>query len=72
MTGLKPVSRRQLVRRLKALGFDGPFSGGKHQFMSRGDIDVRIPNPHEGDIGVDLLKRILEQASVERDEWLHS
>ena len=53
-------------------GFDGPFSGGHHQFMSRGEIDVRVPNPHDGDISIDLLKRILEQAGVKRDEWLEN
>ena len=39
-----PVSRKDLVRYLLRLGFDGPFSGGKHQFMIRGDGTIRIPN----------------------------
>lgn len=69
MTRLSPLSRRQLVTRLKALGFDGPFSGGRHQFMSRGETDVHIPNPHQSDIGVALLKRILRQAGVSNEEW---
>ena len=43
--------------------------GGKHQFMVRGDVTVRIPNPHRGDIGVDLVTRILRQAGVTRAEW---
>jgi predicted RNA binding protein YcfA (HicA-like mRNA interferase family) len=64
-----PVSRKDLVRHLLRLGFDGPFSGGKHQFMIRGDVTVRIPNPHRGDIGRELLIRILRQAGVDRDEW---
>lgn len=70
MTKLGPVSRRRLIERLRALGFDGPFSGGKHQFMSRDDIDLRIPNPHEGDISAALLLRILRQADITRKEWL--
>ena len=69
MTRLGPVSRRTLIKRLQELGFDGPFSGGRHSFMSQDDIDVRIPNPHEGDIGPDLLIRILRQAGVSRKEW---
>jgi hypothetical protein len=52
------------------MGFDGPFSGGRHFFMSRGLVDVRIPNPHERDISVDLLSRILRQATVSRKEWM--
>ena len=41
-------------------------------FMSRKDLDVRIPNPHEGDISSDLLIRILKQAGVSRREWMES
>lgn len=46
-----PVSRRDLVRHMRKLGFQGPYSGGRHQFMTKDDIVVFIPNPHEGDIG---------------------
>ena len=38
--------------------------------MRRGDITVIIPNPHDGDIGVGLLRRLLRQAGVTRGEWL--
>lgn len=37
--------------------------------MVRGDTTVRIPNPHQGDISLDLLSRILKQAGVSREEW---
>jgi hypothetical protein len=37
--------------------------------MVRNDVTVRIPNPHRGDIGVELLTRLLRQAGVRRDEW---
>ncbi len=70
MPGLLPITRAKLVARLKRLGFAGPFSGGRHQFMSRGDVVVHVPNPHQGDIGVELLSRILKQARVSRSEWL--
>lgn len=64
-----PVSRHELVRSLRLLGFEGPFSGGKHQFMVRVDVTVRVPNPHDGDIGLGLLSRVLKQAGVDRSEW---
>jgi len=51
------------------VGFEGPLPGGKHAFMEKGDHDVRIPNPHEGDIGKHLLADILKQAGISRDEW---
>lgn len=64
-----PVSRRKLIQGLRQLGFEGPFSGGKHQFMVRGDTTLAIPNPHGRDISVDLLSRVLRQAGVTRREW---
>ena len=70
MPKLAPVSWRELVRHLRTSGFEGPFAGGKHPYMIRGDVVVTVPNPHRGDIGVDLLQRILEQAGISREEWL--
>jgi predicted RNA binding protein YcfA (HicA-like mRNA interferase family) len=69
MPAFGPTGRRDLVRYLQKLGFDGPFSGGKHEFMVRGDVAVRVPNPHRGDIRRDLLSRILKQAGIDREEW---
>jgi len=37
--------------------------------MVRGDLVLTIPNPHRGDIGADLLARILRQARVTRAQW---
>jgi predicted RNA binding protein YcfA (HicA-like mRNA interferase family) len=54
---------------LKQLGFEGPYSGGKHQFMVKDDITVRLPNPHQGDIGQEFLARILRQARIDREQW---
>lgn len=64
-----PVNRKTLIPCFRRLGFAGPYSGGKHQFMVRGTITVRIPNPHQGDIGQELLARILRQAGVSKSEW---
>jgi predicted RNA binding protein YcfA (HicA-like mRNA interferase family) len=70
MPRLTPVSWRELVQRLHQLGFEGPYAGGRHPQMRRGDVTVIIPNPHEGDINVGLLSRLLRQAGVSRTEWL--
>lgn len=69
MPRLTSVTRRELVRRLRLLGFDGPFVGGRHEFMLRGTRRLILPNPHRGDIGIDLLVRLLRQAGVTREEW---
>jgi predicted RNA binding protein YcfA (HicA-like mRNA interferase family) len=70
MSRLLPVSWSDLVKRLRELGFEGPYAGGKHPQMRRGELTLIIPNPHEGDISVGLLKRLLRQAGISRDEWL--
>ena len=59
MPPFKPISRDNLIRALRKAGFDGPYSGGRHQ----------SPNPHRGDIGKDLLLRILKQAEITREEF---
>jgi predicted RNA binding protein YcfA (HicA-like mRNA interferase family) len=68
---VKPkISRKELVRKFRAMGYEGPFSGGKHQFMKKGTKKIRIPNPHgSGDIHISLLKEILRQAEIDIDEW---
>jgi len=69
MPPLGPIKRRDLVRYLKELGFSGPFSGGKHQFMVQGNRTLWVPNPHRGEIGIGLLTRVLRQAGIEKRDW---
>ncbi len=70
MPSLKPVSRRELVRKLKDLGFEGPYPGGKHEWMRRDKLRVTIPNPHGGAIDPGLIRRILRQADITVEQWL--
>ena len=70
MAKFGPVSWVELVRGLRQLGFEGPYQGGRHPYMERGDLVVTVPNPHRGVIGVDLLQRILRRAGISREEWL--
>ena len=64
------IARRELIRKFRKLGFAGPISGGRHQFMIKGPLKVRIPNPHGGS-GIDgsLVKEILRQAGITVREW---
>lgn len=64
-----PIKRRELIKVLRRAGFDGPYAGGKHQYMVRDEIRLTLPNPHQGEIGSDLLARILKQAGISREEW---
>jgi hypothetical protein len=36
MAAWRPLKRRDFIRKLRALGFDGPYSGTRHQFMVLG------------------------------------
>ena len=63
------IQRSDVVRHLRKLGFEGPYVGGKHQYMIKGQLRLAIPNPHEGDISRDLLARISRQAGIDREEW---
>jgi predicted RNA binding protein YcfA (HicA-like mRNA interferase family) len=69
MPAFGPVKRDVLIRCLRKYGFDGPYSGGKHPFMAKGDLTLTIPNPHNKDIGREFLTRILRQAGVSKEEW---
>ncbi|HHH39128.1 MAG TPA: type II toxin-antitoxin system HicA family toxin [Sedimenticola sp.] len=70
MGKLAPVTHKELVQRLRKFGFQGPYSGGKHLFMIRGDCRLTIPNLHRSQIGVAFLVRLLRQAGITKDQWL--
>ena len=75
MSRILPVARDELIRRLKKLGFQGPYPGSGHAYMikelAEGRVYVSIPNPHhKKDISVKLLIQILHESGISRDEWL--
>ena len=69
MGELSHISWTNLVKRLRKLGFEGPYQGGKHPYMIKNELVLTIPNPHQSDIGVALLSRILRQANITNKEW---
>ena len=69
MPAIKPIKQKELIHFLRKLDFIGPYSGGKHQFMVKGNLRIRIPNPHKKDISKNLLKLILNEAEISRATW---
>jgi len=68
---LTPCSRTEFIRKLRALGYGGPYAGGKHEFMAaKGRRPVTIPNPHQGDIDSSLLSKILRDSGIDRNKWI--
>ena len=71
MPRLPPISHAQLVAGLRRHGFEGPYAGGKHLFMLKGELRLTIPSPHSQDIAPALPTRILRQTGLSREEWLN-
>jgi predicted RNA binding protein YcfA (HicA-like mRNA interferase family) len=65
----KPIKRSELIRRLRRLGWDGPYQKGKHPFMIKTGLRLTIPNPHRGDIDWSLTSRILKEANISPEAW---
>jgi predicted RNA binding protein YcfA (HicA-like mRNA interferase family) len=65
----KNIPWRKLVTNFQKLGFEGPFSGGKHLFMKKDDLKVHIPSKHKGDISAGLISEVLRQAEIDKKEW---
>ena len=64
-----PIKRKDLIKALKQAGFQGPFTGGKHEFLVKGELRLVLPNPHQGESSRELLARILRQAGIDRAQW---
>ena len=68
-----PCKRILFIRRLRGLGFDGPFSGSRHQFMLHGNHRLAIPSNKE--YSVPQLRMMIREVEdiIERritlDEW---
>jgi predicted RNA binding protein YcfA (HicA-like mRNA interferase family) len=69
MPALGSIKRKDLIWYLKKMQFDGPYSGGKHQFMIKGNVRLTLPNPHRQEISIGLLSKILKQAGIEKIDW---
>ncbi|HMP81373.1 MAG TPA: type II toxin-antitoxin system HicA family toxin [Verrucomicrobiota bacterium] len=73
MAAWRPVKRREFIRKLRALGFDGPYSGTRHQFMVWQQHRQTIPTNSEYSVPqIRLLLRQVESIlarTISLDEW---
>jgi len=73
MTRWAPCKRLDFIRRLRKLGFDGPFSGTRHQFMIYEQYRLAIPS--RADYSVPQLRVMLREVediigrSISLEEW---
>lgn len=73
MSRWTPCKRRDFIRRLRILGFDGPFSGTRHQFMVYKRYRLSIPSNTE--YSIPQLRMMIREAEeiigkeITSDEW---
>ncbi|MDI6816844.1 MAG: type II toxin-antitoxin system HicA family toxin [Actinomycetota bacterium] len=73
MSRWQPCKRREFIRRLRKLDFDGPYSGTRHQFMVFEEYRLTIPSNSEYSVPqlrmmLNEVEGILGQA-ISADEW---
>jgi predicted RNA binding protein YcfA (HicA-like mRNA interferase family) len=57
-----PCKRSDFIRGLRQLGFEGVFSGAKHQFMVLGEHRLTLPSNSE--YSVPQLRQMLREAEA--------
>ena len=73
MSRWQPCKRRYFIKRLRQLGFDGPYSGTRHQFMVYEHHRLAIPSNSE--YLIPQLRMMLNETqailgrSVDEKEW---
>lgn len=73
MSQWRPCKRRTFIRRLKGLGFDGPYSGTRHQFMVYEHYRLTVPSNAEYSVPqLRMLLREVEEMlgrAIAVEEW---
>lgn len=73
MSQWTPCKRRDFIRNLRKLGFDGPFIGAKHQFMVYEQHRIAIPSNAE--YSIPQLRMMIREVEsiitreITSDEW---
>jgi len=73
MSRWQPCKRRDFIKRLRKLDFDGPYSGTRHQFMVYEKCRLTIPSNTE--YSVPQLRMTLNEVeiilgrAITVDEW---
>lgn len=62
MSRWRPCKRRLFIRRLKMLGFLGPYQGTRYQFMVHGSHRLTVPSNEE--FSVPQLSRLIAEVEV--------
>ena len=73
MSRWQPCKRREFIKRLRQLDFEGPYSGTRHQFMVYEEYRLTIPSNTE--YSVPQLRMMINEVEgilgrvITLDEW---
>ncbi len=68
---LSPVSASEIIRVLKRLGFEEVRQRGSHKYFRHADGRATVVPVHPGrDIGKGLLRKIISETEIDREEFL--
>ncbi len=73
MSRWTPCKRQDFIKRLRLLGFEGPYTGTKHQFMLYQRNRLTIPSNDE--YSIPQLKMMIKEVEeiinrkISLDEW---
>ncbi len=71
MDSIKPLPVKKLIKALEKIGFQQIRQKGSHLFMRHPDGRTIIITIHPGeDIGKGMIRKIINDAKIIRDEWL--
>jgi predicted RNA binding protein YcfA (HicA-like mRNA interferase family) len=71
MPKLTPIPAREVVRKLRQIGYEGPFGGGKHAVMRHPETGIKISVPMHAnrDLPLGTLRAIVKAAGISVEEW---
>lgn len=73
MSRWTPCKRRHFIKKLRALGLEGPYAGSRHEFMTYGHHRMAVPSNLE--YSVPQLRMMLREVetilgrAVSATEW---
>ena len=75
MSQWHPCKRRDFIKRLRRFGFEGPYSGTRHQFMVYKQHRLAIPSNAEYSVPqLRMMLREVEQITdrqISAQDWTH-
>lgn len=72
MPRLTPLKIREVIEKLRALGYEGPFAGGRHSRMVHPQTGKIIPIPIHGgkDVSVGLIRVLIRELGITPQKWI--